>query len=386
MKVSRIRLRNWRNFRDVEIPDLPNIAYLVGPNASGKSNLLDALSFIRDIANTLGGGIQQAVYKRGGMKKLRCLYAENNAHVEIEIDVSDEDENLLWTYSLSFGSSDKNPNAPRIKSESVTDYSTGKPQELIAPRYENDLDADKYQQTCLEPSLGNQRFRVLAEYLGHISYFQLIPQMLKLHSQMGGMMLKGGPFGQSLIDRMSSTDSDIRASILNKIEASLKDIIPQLEEFGFGKDEFTGKPHLHLKFDHGELNGAIQREDQISDGILRLIAILWTCYEFSKYPVLIEEPELSLSNGILEDLHCVFVQSLGQSQDGGQFFLSTHNRSLLSNPGINTRSFVVIEPGKKGSHARKASESELLVIESGFPASEAILNTVENSTKITSWE
>ena len=32
--------------------------FLVGTNASGKSNFLDALRFLRDIAKTEGGGLQ----------------------------------------------------------------------------------------------------------------------------------------------------------------------------------------------------------------------------------------------------------------------------------------------------------------------------------------
>lgn len=39
--ISRIRLKNWRNFRELDVP-LRELSYLLGPNASGKSNLLDA--------------------------------------------------------------------------------------------------------------------------------------------------------------------------------------------------------------------------------------------------------------------------------------------------------------------------------------------------------
>jgi len=38
--ISRIRLKNWRNFRELDVP-LRDVSYLLGPNASGKSNFLD---------------------------------------------------------------------------------------------------------------------------------------------------------------------------------------------------------------------------------------------------------------------------------------------------------------------------------------------------------
>ncbi|HRX87118.1 MAG TPA: AAA family ATPase, partial [Phycisphaerae bacterium] len=71
MHVSRIHLKNWRNFRSVEAA-LEQRVFIVGPNASGKSNLLDALRFLRDIAKP-GGGLQRAVLDRGGLTKIRCL-------------------------------------------------------------------------------------------------------------------------------------------------------------------------------------------------------------------------------------------------------------------------------------------------------------------------
>ncbi|MEM2485632.1 MAG: AAA family ATPase [Candidatus Caldarchaeum sp.] len=47
MKLRRIRLRNWKSFKDtvVELNDGLNV--LVGPNASGKTNLLEAFKFLR---------------------------------------------------------------------------------------------------------------------------------------------------------------------------------------------------------------------------------------------------------------------------------------------------------------------------------------------------
>ena len=61
MIVSKLVLRNWRNFRSVDVP-LTDRVFVIGPNASGKSNLLDVLSFLRDIAKA-GGGLQGAVFQ-----------------------------------------------------------------------------------------------------------------------------------------------------------------------------------------------------------------------------------------------------------------------------------------------------------------------------------
>ena len=59
MLITHVKLKNWRNFRTLDVP-LHETTYVLGPNASGKSNLLDAFRFLRDLA-TAGGGLEKAV-------------------------------------------------------------------------------------------------------------------------------------------------------------------------------------------------------------------------------------------------------------------------------------------------------------------------------------
>jgi len=71
MFISRIELQNWKNFRSTEA-NLARRTFLIGPNASGKSNLLDAFRFLRDLAQD---GLDQAIDDRGGVSNIRCLAA-----------------------------------------------------------------------------------------------------------------------------------------------------------------------------------------------------------------------------------------------------------------------------------------------------------------------
>ena len=59
MYFRRIKLENWRNFLTVDV-ELQRRTFIVGPNASGKSNLLDAFRFLREVADPQGG-FQRAV-------------------------------------------------------------------------------------------------------------------------------------------------------------------------------------------------------------------------------------------------------------------------------------------------------------------------------------
>ena len=109
-------LENWRNFLKVDI-QLQRRVFLIGPNASGKSNLLDVFRFLHDIAASGAGGIQQAVKKRGGVSAIRCLAARQNPDVVIRVEVAGERETETGSYELRF--SQDNLRRPFVRSERV---------------------------------------------------------------------------------------------------------------------------------------------------------------------------------------------------------------------------------------------------------------------------
>ena len=81
MQFKHLKLSNWRNFTVVDV-SLASRMFLVGPNASGKSNLLDPFRFLRDIVKA-GGGFQKAVEDRGGVSSLRCLAARRYSDIAL---------------------------------------------------------------------------------------------------------------------------------------------------------------------------------------------------------------------------------------------------------------------------------------------------------------
>ena len=112
--ISKLRLYNWKNFHECEL-ELTKRCFIIGANASGKSNLLDALRFLRDIAKQ-GGGLQSAVEQRGGVTKIRCLAARKRTDISIETELRDiETDELCWTYSLKI----KNVGGGIMKNQAV---------------------------------------------------------------------------------------------------------------------------------------------------------------------------------------------------------------------------------------------------------------------------
>src|SRR5713101_6321423 len=89
LRIAHLHLENWRNFLHVDIP-LERRVFLVGPNASGKSNFLDALRFLHDVVS-VGGGFREAIRRRGGVSRLRCLAARLYSDIVLRIKLVEAD-------------------------------------------------------------------------------------------------------------------------------------------------------------------------------------------------------------------------------------------------------------------------------------------------------
>lgn len=119
MLITRLRLKNWRNFAAIDVP-LRETTYIIGANAAGKSNLLDALRFLHDISKAKGGGLQAAVAERGGISSLRCLHARRDPEVIVDVDLADSaDEPATWRYTLGFKSEGKGTQRTFVSREEV---------------------------------------------------------------------------------------------------------------------------------------------------------------------------------------------------------------------------------------------------------------------------
>ena len=372
MLITRVRLRNWRNFRKVDA-ELGPRAYVIGANASGKSNLLDVFRFLRSIAQSEGGGLQKALKERGGLSKLRSLHARRDPEVRIEVDLSDApgDEVPRWRYTLAFKSEGKGLQRVLIQEEAV--HKDGQVI-FFRPNAEDLLDSARLTQTALEQINSNTDFRELAEHFSATTYLHLVPQLLKHSDEISGRIIENNPFGQGLLQRIARTPAKIRDSRLRRIQQALEVAVPQFSELHFEQDPATGFPHLKANFKHWRVHGSWQREDQFSDGTLRLIGFLWALQEGDGL-LLLEEPELSLNDAITEHIPLMIDRVLRQRKKGAflrQVLSTTHSDNLIA-AVTEPDAILLLEPGDDGTTVRRASEGERNEMEHGLNPAEVLL-------------
>jgi predicted ATPase len=366
MRISRLILKNWRNFREVDV-NFAERVFLVGPNASGKSNLLDAFRFLRDIAKP-GGGLQGSIVARGSVSKIRCLAARKEPDVEIAVEMANGGTKALWKYEIGITQQVRGYRQPILRYERVY-----KGDDLILDRPDDADDADELRltQTHLEQISANAKFRELARFFESIQYLHLVPQLLKHPEAFQGPGIPEDPYGRDFLERVARTSEKIRRARLRQIESVLRAAVPQLKNLSDIKDE-TGVPHLEATYAHWRPNAGRQREDQFSDGTLRLIGLFWTLLD-GDAPLLLEEPELSLHSGIVHELPALFYRI--QRRRKRQIFISTHSWELLSEKGIGGEEVVMLTPGREGTVAEVASSIREVkdLLNAGLTAAEVAL-------------
>ena len=378
MYISEVRLENWRNFGKETSAELDTVSYVLGVNASGKSNLLDALRFLRDVAKPVGGGLQFAIDERGGIRKIRCLHAKGKSDVILEVTLVKNDGTPAWKYRLSFNLLRFGTRVPVIKQEVIHKYEDKKWMKILDRPKEKE-DSYVLSETYIEQKKENIKFLELVDFLAGITYVHLVPQLLKFANQIGGNHLENDPFGQGFLVRIAKTPEKTKKARLKKIEKALLGIVPNFKELESIRDKNNGRPHLEIRYDHYRKYGAKQLEDQFSDGTLRLIGLLWMLQEGGQSPLLLEEPELSLNEGIIEQIPIIIddIMSNQRSDRRRQVIITTHSRSLLSNKSIGYDQITVIEPKKEGSALRSINEAEKTELKAGLSPADAVLHSLK---------
>ena len=373
MIISKIELFNWKNFHRCEV-GVQERCFVVGANAAGKSNFIDALRFLRDVAKQ-GGGLQTAVRVRGGITKIRCLAAREQSNVKLAIELSESDSReLCWHYELNFKHTGGGIRENQVKIVSEKVFS-GREQRYVLDRSAETLgeDEETLKYTYLEQPNANKDFRVIQQFLQNVEYLNVVPQMVRESASSSYSGDKEDYYGRNFLKRLALLNDNTRRSYFRKINEFLKLAVPQLEELSFVKDEI-GVPHLEARYVHWRTRGSKQQEMQFSDGTLRLIGFLFALID-SNGVLLLEEPEINLHPGIVAQFP-EFIAKIQRVKKGGrQGFITTHSYDILSNEGIAPEEVLLLTNSPEGTEVEVLSNVEKAknILAAGFSMADVVM-------------
>ena len=359
LRFTRVTAKNWKNFVGLDVPLEPR-TFVVGANASGKSNFLDAFRFLHDLV-AVGGGFQAAIALRHGISAIRSLAARRDPEVMLSAVLGDDHDGVRWRYEVRF----KQGKAPIITMEAAW---RGTQQIFVRPDDRDNADPERLTETYLEQTSLNHDYRTIASAFESVRYLHIVPQLVREPERSFGR--KSDPFGGDFLEAIARTSKRDRESRLAYIAKALTSALPQMGELTMEPD-VRGVWHLRAKYKHWRPPGAWHDEDQFSDGTLRLIGLLWAMLDGTG-PLLLEEPELSLHSAVVRELPQMIARM--QSRRHRQVLLSTHSLEILGDAGIVANEVLIVEPSSEGSRALSAADdaSVLAMLDAGESLATAV--------------
>ena len=359
--------------------ELRPLNVLIGPNGSGKTNLIEALELLRATPTDFAAAI-----RAGGGTKEWLWKGEN--HVSIaEIDVT------TGIVAPSFSELDSEPNEPLhyhigfadfenwayVVSESV--WSTGSDEGNEEQRFYYRLEGptsvilmkgktSKSRRILQETPSSDLELEqsILKQHRGVLDY----PEIANLRHEFSRIRIfREWTFGPGALSRAASPvggapdtlSSDARNLTLavNEIEhrgrsefdAAMQRFLPRYERASTRIVDNTVQLYLHEK----GLRKPIPAT-RVSDGTLRFLAILASLFVPDPPSLLcIEEPELGMHPDAVALLGELLVEASGRTQ----LVVTTHSDALLSALGDQVESVLVCENNGRGTAVNRLDAERL---------------------------
>ena len=358
-----IEITNFLSYKHARL-ELGDLIALVGPNASGKSNLVAAFKLLREIPIH---GLPVALARRGGFDQLRHRSAGRPYDPGLRVEFQFGTDDRTSFYELKLGA--VNPRSYKVKSETAELYFAGDPYTLAS---------DGKTVTFTEPAFdGNPNNRVMGErdfpvppgqsaislggFAGYI-VFQALQQMQTVEInpasvadlQMPSSVREFEPDGSNASSIFEMLDSATKVELVDELNA----IVPGIVRIEVQR--LADRQTLRFVQDTGHGNREFNAK-QMSDGTLRAFSVLLAMKQPKKPSLfVIEEPEVAIHLGALRTL----MEILTEESIGSQIVLTTHSADIVDSVNLESLRVVWNEAGE--SHVGAVAEHTLATIRSGL--------------------
>lgn len=369
MKIESMRLKNFKNFRDARIDDIPRFCVIVGANGSGKSTLFEVFGFLKDC---LTFNVRQALQARGGFQEVVSRHVNPDESIEIELCFRMEIAGVerLVTYLLRIGLDERKPVVRREVLRykrgrygspfHFIDFANGSGSAVI-----NEEDFDK-QDDALEREQQSVAPDALAiKGLGQFERFKAANALRQLlenwHvSDFHINLARGSKDAIGESNHLSVTGDNLQLVARNlyenepdrfaKIVSAMQHRVPGVSDV---EPVLTQDGRLILRFQDEQFTDPFI-DRYVSDGTIKLFAYLVLLYDPDPHPLLcVEEPENQLYPTLLWELAEEFR---AYAEQGGQVLVSTHSPDFLNATQLDEVYWLVREQGS--TKVKRARDDE----------------------------
>lgn len=408
MKLTHIAITNWRNFAHIEF-DMSSRLFVVGPNSSGKTNLLAALRFLGDVARR---GFQAASEDLGGPS--RYIHAGADS---VSFSVSADVDTRQITYDLSLrkvtvvedfvgGEMRKRPlkvgipaglleaDQPRMLQPRVagkpTPFSFGEIEliEIADPLGEHQLEDES-----VDPVLTfvkEEELVIDGEVVMRVPGTKRIPgSVLPIRNKLSGIRYIH-PNPKKMLERADRYDPDHGTgffqyagrfsdqqldAVVDRIRPIMASVVPEIPNLSYQRMGFGTEVVFYSDTPVRGASG-VYSHDQFSEGTLRLLGML---FDLATLPrdtsiVLIEEPETFLQASVVRSLPSLLAE-VAMNRDV-QMIISTHSPELVDSELVLPSQVLMLRSENGETTGQLLSESNdpriKAVVSAGLPKSQGI--------------
>jgi predicted ATPase len=357
MFLRRVRVENFRAIQACDVR-LGPLTVLAGPNAAGKSNLLDALRFVRDCLRSLS--LVHVLESRGGLEEVlhRSPAGVQAGFFRISLEVSvpapeaaTEQPSIDASYLLEVGANAEEDGMPAVWREGLSFHDT--PDllfPLMGPDWRHLLAGRQEQVAWSTASRGNREVYEVGRRLHSMRFHELHTPVLRDIDQTprrrGDVVL--GEQGEHLarvLNRLSRRTPWAKETIDGYVSTMIGNAA------GLDGKELLEADLAYLVGRFLE-DGGVKEVDRrsLSDGTLRLAGVLAALFQpralNGSIPLVgIEEPENSLHPPRLGALYDALVGAAHNTQ----VMVTTQSADLLDNPAADPAHLLVVRDDGYGS-------------------------------------
>ena len=380
MLIERLRLKNYKMFREVVLDDIPPLAVFVGVNGSGKTTLFDAFDFLRDSIFSVNGGIENALHnpsashlsERGGFRELRTRNADGPIEIEMTFRAELGGATRPINYLLQIGE-DKS-RKPRIERE-ILSYPAGNGRARInaldfamgqGDFVTNEADALKGKKTKRERGVLDPHVPAVAG-IGQFGRYEAVGAVRRFvrdwhffqfdNTAARGPVMAGDHKHLSMFGiNLAGVIEFMKIEHPNAWQRVREKMARRVPGFNDAIPDKMSDGHMRLKFRDTHWEEPFDAR-HMSDGTLKMLCLLALLEDPEPRSLLcVEEPENRLYPYLLDELMEDF--RLYAQRGNGQVLTSTHSYEMLNAAKLEEVFWLVKRNGI--SHIRRAKDDETI--------------------------
>lgn len=341
MEIKNLKISNYKSIEHIELNNVNSFSVFVGANASGKSNIFEAIEFLNQLNKTVLAA--EVVRLFGKPEDLFNRKSNNNYKIKLLFNLGEALVPFIELHGELFSEIEVTKIISHLVRNS-NEINEQKDVNLITGNKVNDFST---------PEL-KQLYNFTRLFVGN--------SKIKRQNYIDDLKLNADASNLELVLKRILKNEVIRTNFLEELDV----LIPGFENIEIRSDEISGTDTL-LIYEKGTKKPF--GKNLLSDGTYNIIALLTAVYQSDEPQFLcIEEPENGLNPFVAKEFVRIFRDACN---DKGHFiWINTHSQSILSE--LKQQELIIVDKINGGTIAKQINDIDL----QGMKMDEALFTNI----------